>query len=114
MVCSTTNVYNAPVHYLSLFYSSVLFITDISFSFTENSYTMTESAGNIPVMVLKDQNKRLANPVMIRITPMIVKVALQRGIIKEFPNNTVSPIRARKELVYSRCKFHRKKWCRHL
>ena len=52
----------------------------------------------MPVLVAKDPSQRLANPVTLRVTPLTVAAAVQRGIVEDsiVPNNVISPNRARK------------------
>ena len=50
----------------------------------------------MPVRVLKSQSTLLANPVTLKLTSLTVGVAQSRGIIGEFPDDEISPNRARK------------------
>ena len=58
----------------------------------------------MPVMVAKIPDMRLANPVLLRVTPLTVDAAVRRGIVEDtiVPNNDISPNRARKSYY----KFH--------
>ena len=50
----------------------------------------------MPVRVLKSQSTFLANPVILKLTPLTVGAAQSRGIIGDFPDDAISPNRARK------------------
>ena len=53
----------------------------------------------MPVRVAKfPPDIRIANPVSLRVTPLTVNEAVQRGIVEDtiVPNNVISPNRARK------------------
>ena len=50
----------------------------------------------MPVRVLKNQSTFLANPVTFKLTPLTVAAAQSRGIIGDFPDDEISPNRARK------------------
>ena len=73
-------------------------ILEVFFQFTEDDYLINENQLIMPVLVAKDPSQRLANPVTLRVTPLTVNEAVQRGIIEDtlLPNNSISPNRARK------------------
>ena len=50
----------------------------------------------MPVRVLKSQSIFLANPVKLKLTPLTVAAVQSRGIIGDFPDDQISPNRARK------------------
>ena len=68
------------------------------FQTTNDDYLMNERDLIMPVRVAKNPDIRLANPVSLRVTPLTVNEAVQRGIIEDtlVPNNARSPNRARK------------------
>ena len=62
----------------------------------EDSYRESES-GDLEITIAKNQYVTLANPVTVRITPLTVPEALDRGIITTFDDDDrFSPNRAGK------------------
>ena len=53
----------------------------VIFGLSENDYRAYELELSIPVRISKTSSTTLANPVQMRITPMTVGRALERGII---------------------------------
>ena len=66
------------------------------FGFSESDYSEWEGNNtSIHLRIVKEQKVRLANPVVLRITPLTVEGALSTGIISDFHNESVnSPDRA--------------------
>ena len=78
-------------------FSFIFFVIVSAFLLTEDDYLAAEPDGFIPLRVERDPSTRLANPVTVRVTPMTVAMAIQRGIIDDsFPDSVISPNRARK------------------
>ena len=71
---------------------------------TNDDYSINERDLIMPVLVAKDPNQRLANPVLLRVTPLTVDAAVQTDIVEDtiVPNNDISPNRARKS-YYTLC-----------
>ena len=66
----------------------------INIEFTEDDYRENED-GDMEITVARNQDITLANPVIVRITPLTVEEALDRGIITTFDEDeTFSPNRA--------------------
>ena len=56
----------------------------------------------MPVRVFKkSQSTFLANPVTLKLTPLTVAAAQSRGIIGDFPDDEISPNRARETHIFS-------------
>ena len=68
----------------------------MTFGFSESEYSEVEGNNtSMNLRVDKEQKVRLANPVVLRITPLTVERALSTGIISDFHNESVnSPDRA--------------------
>ena len=81
-----------------------LIIIEVGFQLTNDDYSINERDLIMPVLVAKDPNQRLANPVLLRVTPLTVDAAVQTDIVEDtiVPNNDISPNRARKS-YYTLC-----------
>ena len=66
----------------------------VTIEFTEDDYRENED-GDMEITVARNQDVTLANPVIVRITPLTVEEALDRGIITTFDEDEkFSPNRA--------------------
>ena len=76
----------------------LIIIIEVGFQLTNDDYLINERDLIMPVLVAKEPNQRLANPVTLRVTPLTVDAAVRRGIVEDtiVPNNDISPNRARK------------------
>ena len=80
-------------HYGNLSYDSIVVV----FTIPGCSYWAEEKPNAVmPVRILKNQSTFLANPVTLKLTPLTVGAAQSRSIIGDFPDDTISPNRARK------------------
>ena len=70
------------------------YIVVITFELAEDDYRESES-GDLEITIAKNQDVTLANPVTVRITPLTVPEAFDRGIITTFDeDDLLSPNRA--------------------
>lgn len=58
----------------------VQFLTDLSFSFTEDDYIANERDGYIELGITKTTGVKLANPVSIVVTPLTLTEEISNGI----------------------------------
>ena len=80
-----------------MLYSLFVLTVVAEFTIPGCSYWAKEKPNAVmPVRVLKSQSTFLANPVTLKLTPLIVTAAQSRGIIGDFPDDQISPNRARK------------------
>lgn len=74
------------------------YATGIEIGFSEDDYREAEGEGAaIPLFISRSESVLLANPVLVRVTPLTIDEALARGIIGDFPTPTderFSPSRA--------------------
>ena len=72
----------------------------VTFQLSAGNYTQMEAPNAVmPVIITKDPNVLLANPVTFMVVPLTVDEALSRGVITEFrPLNPLSPNRAGENL----------------
>ena len=74
----------------------IIIIIVATFELAEDDYLQIEG-GDLEIIVLKNKDVTLSNPVTVRITPLTVPEALDRGIITTFDDDDrLSPNRAGK------------------
>ena len=73
--------------------SYFIIIIVVTFELAEDDYLQIEG-GDLEIIVLKNKDVTLSNPVTVRITPLTVPEALDRGIITTFDDDYLSPNRA--------------------
>ncbi len=82
LFCSITNNH----------FPSLCIIIVVSFDLSENDYRANEFELSIPVKISKSSGTTLANPVVMRVTPMTVERALMMNIISPDVIEEDSPI----------------------